>query len=431
MSAVRTRCLLSHEAQLLLLTAGAPANDAEVSRLLSGELNWPELFGLAQSENATLIVWRSLQRVGIGHLPPEVETVWRRLAMVSEFQSLRLERFLHQAVAALATHAIDVMLLKGSALAYTAYPSFRDRPMGDVDLLVWPDRAEEAWSLLQEEGWRWWSKQFPAAWYRNHHHLPPLFDVATGSVGMEIHRAPLSPGHPFRLAPETLWLRAQRISVDGRAAWVPDPLHRLLHLCIHFAWSHEMHLGAWRTFRDVATVTGPGGEGEGAIDWPTFVDLARQSRAVTCCYWTLRLAHNLAGAHVPDDVLQALRPRVPEFVLNSLERHYVLELFPAGSSCPSVNLGRRLWELGIAPGWSEHGAARPWKSSCWIESTHARSTSRTWSQFLTQVRHASAAIGYLGRITATPPASGAPTPRSALRQSSRSRIHSARTTCSP
>ncbi len=411
-AAVRIRSLLSREAQLLVLTAGGPAHDAEVRRLLNGELNWPKLTCLAQRETATLIVWQSLQRVGTD-VPPDVATAWRQLAMVSEFQSHRLERLLHQALGALATHAIDVMLVKGSALAYTAYASFRDRPMGDVDLLVLPDRAEEAWSLLQEEGWKWWSNEFPADLYRTHHHLPPLLDASAASVSLEIHRALLPPGHPFRLAPQTLWQRAQRITVDGQAALVPGPLHRLLHLCIHFAWSHGMRVGAWRAFRDLVAITGRtavegdvGGEGsasvEGTIDWAAFVDLARESRAATCCYWTLRLARSLAGAHVPDNVLQVLRPAAPAFVLNSLERHYVLDLFPTERSCPSVKLLRRLWELGIAPRWSEHGAARPWKIP-WIHPTQERSTSRTWlSRFLAQVTRARASIGYVGRIIATP-----------------------------
>ncbi len=402
-AAVRIRSLLSREAQVLLLTVGGPDNVAPLRRLLDGGFNWPKLSGLAQGQKATLIVWRSLQRVGIGHIPPDVEMAWRQLAMVSEFQSLRLERLLHQAIKALARHGIDVMLLKGGALAYTTYASFRDRPMGDVDLLVIPNRAEKAWSLLQEEGWKWWSDQFPAELYQTHHHLPPLLD-ASASVSLEIHRALLPPGHPFRLAPETLWLRAQCITVDGEAAWVPDPLHRLLHLSIHFAWSHEMHVGTWRAFRDLATIV-RGADGdtaavEGTVDWAAFVDLARESRAATCCYWTLRLARNVADALVPDEVLQALRPALPEFVLNRLECHYVLGLFPTESRCPSVRLSRRLWELGIAPGRSEHGTARPWKNP-WIESLHPGSRSHAWSRFLTKVRGARAAIGYLGRITST------------------------------
>jgi len=162
---------------------------------------------------------------------------------------------------------------------------------------------------------------------------------------------------------------------------------------------HEMHLGAWRAFRDLATITGR--TVEGTIDRTAFVDLARESRAVTCCYWTLRLVRNLAGAHVPDDVLEALRPAIPGFVLNGLERHYAIALLPTESPCPSVRLSRLLWELGIAPGWSEHGTARPWKSP-WMDALHAGSTSHAWSRFLRKVRGVGAVIRYLGKITATP-----------------------------
>jgi len=397
------RSLLSREAQLLVLTAGGPANDPEVRRLCNGELDWHRLLGLAQTENATLIVWQSLRRVGIGGIPPDVETAWRQLAMVSEFQSLRLERLLHQALQTLATRAIDVMLLKGSALAYTTYASFQDRPMGDVDLLVSPERAAEAWSLLQGADWKWSSDHFPADWYRTHHHLPPLYDATAASVGLELHRAPLPPGHPFRLEPEMLWLGAKRIHVNGQAVWVPNPLYRLLHLSAHFAWSHGMRGGAWRALRDVAAISGGQQSKERAtVDWPAFVVLARESRAATCCYWTLRLARDLACAQVPEDVLQALRPAAPTFVMNRLERHYVFDLFPTERRCPSEWLRRRLWELGIAPGRSEHGAARPWTVP-WSDPATGRSASDTWlSRFLAKARRARASIGYLGRITAMP-----------------------------
>jgi hypothetical protein len=200
-----------------------------------------------------------------------------------------------------------------------------------------------------------------------------------------------------------LWLGATRIHVNGQAVWVPNPLYRLLHLSAHFAWSHGMRGGAWRALRDVAAISGGQQSKERAtVDWPAFVVLARESRAATCCYWTLRLARDLACAQVPEDVLQALRPAAPTFVMNRLERHYVFDLFPAERRCPSEWLRRRLWELGIAPGRSEHGAARPWTVP-WSDPATGRSASDTWlSRFLAKARRARASIGYLGRITAMP-----------------------------
>ena len=427
--------LLAPEARLVLLTAGGSRNDAALRQLLNGRLDWVKVFALARREHAESILWRCSNAVQHRPTPDAPREALQRIAMIAELNLVHLKRLLHRALGALAAAGIDAMLLKGGALAYTAYASFLDRPMGDVDLLVWPDRAEEAWSLLQTQGWNWWSDQFPADRYRMHHHLPPL---SAGSVGLEVHRALLPPGHPFLLAPETVWLRAQQITVDGQVVWVPDPLHQLLHLCIHFAWSHGMQMGAWRAFRDVEAITAPrdghvaaepvpfqlDGTSDGspprvessyvrasrdsaeivgtapAVDWTAFVDLARESRAATCGYWTLRLARSLVGAQVPEGVLQALRPPLPTFLLNRLERHYVLQLFPTESGCPSVRLRLRLWELGFAPRWSEHGAARPWRTP-WPDSADRRSSASP-RQLLNQVRRAGASLGYLGRIIATP-----------------------------
>src|SRR5712671_4539978 len=109
-----TRSLLSREAQLLVLTAGGPANEAPLRRLLDAELDWGKFAQLAHQERATAIVWRWLQRAGARRVPIDVEAVWRKRAMVSEFQALRLEHALHETVDLLAARGIDVMLLKGS-----------------------------------------------------------------------------------------------------------------------------------------------------------------------------------------------------------------------------------------------------------------------------------------------------------------------------
>ena len=387
------RSLLSREAQLLLLTAGGPSNDAPLRRLLASELDWRALGALARAEQATVIVWRRLQRLEADRLPLDAATAWRKLAMVSEFDSLRLEQRLHDAVEALARSGIEVMLLKGSALAYTTYVSFADRPMGDVDLLVRPEHAREAWSVLQTRGWTWPSARWPAERYTRHQHLPPLVDAQGGSCRLEVHTDLLPSGHPFGLSADALWPGARTVRLDQHTARVPDPVQQLVYICIHFAWSHMMQWGSWRTFRDVEATTG-----RTRVSWERLVDLARDSRAATCCFWTLRLARNLVGVQVPDDVLRALRPPVPEFLLDRLERHYALQLFPTESRCPSVRLSRRLWALGIAPRWSRHGATRPWRVT-WVDPADLPYPSNTWPRRILQL---GAVMGYLGRIAGTP-----------------------------
>ncbi len=349
-----TRTLLSPEAQLLLLTAAVPPSETGMRRLLTAGIDWAKLCALAEHEKATSIALRQLWRLGLA-VPHAAAHELRQLAAASVMQMLHLEQLLHKTLDVLAEQGIDVMLLKGAGLGYTAYPSFVDRPMVDLDVLVPPHRAAQAWSLLQTHGWTWPSARWASQRYTAHQHLPPLIQDPGGASRLEIHGDLLPGGHPFRFSAATVWAQAKQVPLNGRVLTVPHPLHQLWHVCVHFAWSHEMQWGAWRTLRDVAAIIW-----RGDVEWPEFVDLARKSQAGTCCFWTLRLSRRLAGADVPDRVLAALRPPRPELLLERIERHYVSNLFPSRDGCPSVLLARRLWEAGILPRWSGHGPVRPW-----------------------------------------------------------------------
>ena len=389
--------LLSPEAQLLLLTAGTPPR-APTLRPARADLDWSKLCDLAHREAAASIVTPKLRRIGVRAPPGEAESRLQKLAMVSEFRMRQLEGVLHDTLDSFAQRGIPVMLLKGSGLAYTVYASFADRPMTDLDVLVRPARATEAWSLLQSQGWTWPSHEWPRDRYTTHQHLPPLLKPSGGGTRLEIHADLLPGGHPFRLATDAVWERARPLFVNGRRCLAPHPLHQLWHVCVHFAWLHEMQWGAWRAFRDVAAIVR-----RGAIDWGEFVALASETRAATCCFWTLRMTRDLVGAEIPEDALGALRPPYAEFFLERLERHYVGQLLPSERSCPSVGLSRRLWEVGVAPRGSDHGTARPWHvSEPWI-SAAARVAPRPHllRRVRNQLEKLPAWFEYFRRITAS------------------------------
>ncbi|MFN8580732.1 MAG: nucleotidyltransferase family protein [Gemmatimonadaceae bacterium] len=136
MALTSLQSLLSPEARLLLLTAGGSGNDAAIAAAVRQPLDWSKLSWLAEWERATGVVWRRLHAVSPREIPPDVALGWERLTMVADFHALYLqERFL-TTVRALTDEGIEVILLKGAALAHSAYASFTDRPMGDVDLLA-------------------------------------------------------------------------------------------------------------------------------------------------------------------------------------------------------------------------------------------------------------------------------------------------------
>jgi Uncharacterised nucleotidyltransferase len=386
-----SRVSLSPEAQLLLLTAAVSPSDAALRQALSVGINWEELCALARYEKATSVLLRQLGRAGADVGSSGYQEL-RQLATISVMQMLQLEQLLDQTLDILSQEKIEVVLLKGAGLAYTAYSSFAERPMGDIDLLVRPHHAERAWSLLQKHGWTAPMDGGPER-YIGHHHLPPLFQES-GTFRLEIHEAILPAEHPFRFSTDALWLHAQRVTVNSRVLTALKPVHQLWHACVHFAWSHGMQWGSWRTLRDCAAIIQSGG-----FDWKEFVAFARETRAGTCCFWTLRLTSRVTGAVVPEDVLASLRPPYSEFIIERLERHFVSSLFPSEDRCPSVWLTRWLWEVGVSPRWSRHGVARPWQvSERWTATSRSPASQQSGGSAGGWFRRLAAGITYLLRL---------------------------------
>ena len=349
--------LLLPESRLVLLTAGGSHNASAIRDLMDQDLDWRRVSALAQMQKAWAIIWREITRLGTPNVPDDLEKQLSQLASVYEFGLAHLEHRLWDTLDTFENAGIEAMLLKGSALAYSAYPAFMERPMGDIDLLVRAECAEEAWRLAQTAGWRWEEEEHPWQRYEEHHHLPPLVDSSGAGACLEIHSAPLRPGNPFEFSADTLWRAAKTTPAGGRLVPVPAPSYLLLHTSTHFAWSNRLQVGAWRTFRDVWALLGVG------IDWSAFVRLANHARASTCAYWTLRLARVLTNAPVPMDVISSLRPPLSDFEIKRIERHFSLSLLPPVQVCLSGHLVKAMWEWGIRPKACGHGSARPWRAN--------------------------------------------------------------------
>jgi hypothetical protein len=342
---------LSPEAQLLLLTAGGEKNDGAIRALLAGPLDWAKLTWLAEQERASPVLWRRLS--AIAPLPAEAQPL-HRMSMVSEFRMSHLESRLLSALDTLADAEIEPVLLKGAALALTVYGSFVARPMSDVDLLVPRDDVLRAREVLLASGWSEGAEGSPE-FYEGHHHLQPLVDAQGTGTSVELHTSLFFEGHPFDLTSDDIRRRANVVVVRGRTVLVPSVHDQLLHLCLHFAWSHMMATGAWRAFRDLEALVRTE-----RVDWQEFTTMALRARGGSACYWTFRLARTVAGISVPAWVERALAPPEPEFALRRLEQHFTYDLLPTENISPSLWLTYTMWRAGLRPRWSGHGRVRPW-----------------------------------------------------------------------
>ena len=347
---------LPAESALIALTTSGPAGQRAIREVVQRPIQWDRLMHLAARERAIVGLNEQLEITPIrSALSTEVANL-QRLALVSEFQLSSLHDRLVALLALYAANDIDVLLLKGAGLAHSAYARPTERPMGDIDLLVRPTVAPRAWSMALANGWARRGDVPEERSYAEHQHLSPLEDADGLQIGLELHTALFTHQAPFKLPPEELWERARRITIAGQPAYVPSAEDQLLHAALHFGWSHEMTFGAFRTLRDVERIVAAS-----AIDWPTLVSKARAARGATCCYWTMRLARDLAGVEVPADVLAQLSPRLPERVLRGLTQYFAEHALPNPDLIVnSVSLSRALWTLGVRPRAQGHGSSRPW-----------------------------------------------------------------------
>lgn len=350
-----TRTQLRVETKLLFLTAWGPSADSSIIDLAPRVTSWPWFLGIAELERATRVAWERLSALGALPETKASAAQFEQLASIAAFRAEHLRARLQETLDVLARNGIRVVLLKGAALASTVYRSFIERPMGDLDLLVPSEDAERAHKIVQSAGWSWDQALFPFSRYAGHHHLPPLDDAAGTGVRLELHRDIAIDGHPFTLDIASLRARGRTQQIGSTEAMVPCPEHLLLHEAVHFAWSHLLSFGAWRTSRDVQLIAR-----SGLPDWDLFVDETRRHRAESCAYWTLVLSRVLAGAEIPDSVLSRLRPPMGSLSQRLLERHFIYHLLPIESTWPSQRLRRSMWERAIQPERFGHGKTRPW-----------------------------------------------------------------------
>jgi hypothetical protein len=277
------------------------------------------------------------------------------MAMVSDFEVMHLHARLRDLMAALGPMAQDVVLLKGAALGLAVYADPRARPMRDLDILVPPGRTEMMRQLAVRQGW---AESAPAgeAFYAAHQHVAPLTDGQGTGLELEIHTEVLAGRHPFAFGGHEVRARCVEVPGHGVACRVPSLAHQVIHLSLHFAWSHKMSTCAWRTCRDLHAVTSMD-----AFDWQLLVVDVEAAGAGAACYWALAFAATYTGLVVPEEVLCALRRYVPPGSHWVLARHLALQMSALEVTCPSEALSRWCWAQALGLTGHRGSIDDPWE----------------------------------------------------------------------
>ena len=296
---------LTPERSLLLACARArltAENRQRIAKLAVADLDWNQLASVSYAHGIAPLVCHSL--VGsdaIGLVSTAVAQRLRSSYYANAARNSLLYDDLKKLLLALRQEKIEVIILKGAALAETVYPHRALRPMSDIDLLLRKEQLGKVESKLLDMGYLFDGHGKTKEFYLQHHYH--WMFTKRSAISIEIHWHIMRPEGPFSIDIAGFWKRAQWTKIAGVEALVLCPEDLVLYLCQHF-WKHKL-LGGIRPLCDIAETAK---YYSGELDWSRLINTSSGWDMNPCSYLGLSLARELLGAPVRDDFLRAIRP---------------------------------------------------------------------------------------------------------------------------
>jgi hypothetical protein len=235
-------------------------------------------------------------------LPPALRDGLHQEARMQAMRDLARTVTTRETVAALTDAGLEVLVLKGTALAQWLYPLPHLRPGSDVDVLVADvSAAERAADSLQALGYRVIAEVRPA---QTSDYEIALLDDARRSMVVDLHwrlanHAVLARGWTF----QELRDRAIALPALHPRALALGQVHALAHALLHrqsnlpsgsqdrLMWLYDLHLLAGRFT---------------AADWQAFLQLCREKAIAGVCLDGLHASRQWLRTVIPAEVEAAL-----------------------------------------------------------------------------------------------------------------------------
>lgn len=264
--------------------------------------DWPKLANALVQEGLGPLIYAAYQSGA-----PGLAAAFKRDYQIALGEQAMYQVSLIQMLKGLDSAEIPVVLLKGVALAYTAYPHPALRTMSDLDIWLHPDQIRQAMQHIQRLGFRHYDK----AGRETPPRLSPGGKVKFNlpnwtNGGIELHANPFSGLWLDALAAIDLpavWQRRQALSVSGAPAWQLAPEDNLLHVGLHLVIGNQLSQAALRGLIDITLAARAR-----PVDWPLLAARARVWGVATAMWLVLDLARQLFELEIAASALAALSP---------------------------------------------------------------------------------------------------------------------------
>ncbi len=304
--------VLSDEDRVLLYCARTKMNEElkeKTLEILSRSLDWSYIVKNASQHGISPLLYYNLNKISTDNLVPEKESVYLKKEYYRNLSRIILiYDELEKILTSFNDAGIDVLVLKGAALATTLYPDIGLRPMSDIDILCHENDLSKAKQKLFELGFaiapdlkELYEKGLPVEnYYLKHHpHLPQFYKKGRG-IFLELHWALTSETLPFHINIEEIWSRAVKAKIAGNDVLVMSDEDSLIYHCTHIA--RHRFSAKLREYCDVSEIASL------PIDWDDITNVAKKNKLKSPVYYALYFTNILLRTPVSEKFLYQLKP---------------------------------------------------------------------------------------------------------------------------
>ena len=304
-----------------VLKRGKDVDPARISALTPEQ--WQKFMTIAATQRVTPLIFHRLKKKSLDQaVPYEVYASLKDFCLQNTMRIMKISAQSRLVLKTLNSAGIPTIPLKGIVMANSIYESIGLREMNDFDLLVPPEKLKRSVEILTGMGYKPVKHFCLNSLIRTAKHMPGF--IKKDHVMLEIHWNITSPNTYYSIDPHELWEQAVPVQILDYETLMLSPENFLLHLCLHTSYQHQFDFGL-RPSCDIAEVIDHFGT---TLDWQAVTERAKQRGWARGVYLALAIASEFAGADVPKNVLERLRPAdVMDSVLNTVRTQILTDKY--------------------------------------------------------------------------------------------------------
>ena len=304
----------SKEDHLLLYCCRTKNGDPSEIR----DIDWNIFLEMARGEGVSPLVFSRLPEIAKHYdIPEYVAEELKKDYYLSATRNVLLFEELKKVLGLFNQSKLQIIVMKGTALAETVYGNLALRPMSDVDLLVKKENLHQIDELLKTLGYSpadrsvddvdFSSTYLTTLDYRNPAKNAPSFHVHWHFVNSTI------PNESYinHIKMDDIWQDAVKTNIADIETWVMSPHHLIIHLSEHaLRVTHSLNKLSY--FCDIDRAINYYGK---SLDWDLLIRDTLKFNLNKMVYTTLYFSRYFIKANVPEDVLLKLKPErlsIPE-----------------------------------------------------------------------------------------------------------------------